>query len=127
MINLNTAADRLGSTVMKSLDHIKAQEQMKRKEAKKEAKIMLRNQDSAASIAESSSDENPMDDEEGDDMPKTGGNHDGLFTSLIGPSASLIRHKKNFTYEEFLDDAFGLKRQAQQKEIQDQKIAQQLL
>lgn len=38
MINLNTQSDRLGSTVMKSLDHIKAQEQMKRKNAKMEAK-----------------------------------------------------------------------------------------
>ena len=97
---------------------------MKRKTAKIDAKLLLKNENSAEDIDNSSSDENPLDDqgEEGDDMPKTGGN-DGLFQSLIGPSASLIRHKKNFTYDEFLDDAFGLKKQAKQKEINDQKIA----
>jgi len=46
---------------------------MKRKEAKIEAKILLKNENSAASPDESSSDENPLDDEEGDDIPKAGG------------------------------------------------------
>jgi hypothetical protein len=83
---------------------------MKRKTAKIEAKNLLKTVDSVESIDNSSSDENPLDEEEeGDDLPKAGGN-DGLFQSLIGPSASLIRHKKTFTYDEFLDDAFGLKK-----------------
>ena len=74
-------------------------------------------------IEESSSDENSSNDEEINDMPKARGNNDGLFHSLIGPSASLIKNKKNMKYDEFLDDAFGLKKYAKQKEIQDQKIA----
>jgi hypothetical protein len=62
-------------------------------------------------LKDSSSDENPLDDdEENEDMPKAGAANDGLFQSLIGPSANLIKNKKNLTYDEFLDDAFGLKK-----------------
>ena len=45
---------------------------MKRKEAKIEAKILLK-ENSAVSLDESSSDENPLDDDEGDELPKAGG------------------------------------------------------
>ena len=81
----------------------------------------------AASGKKDKDEDSDDDDDDIEDTAVRGTANEEIIQQLIGGEAGMIRYKRNLSYDQFMDDPFGLKKRAQQREIQAQRLKQQMI